>query len=168
VWDLDPASLNPAAKKRAAEMVQANTVPVGEKEKVKEKEKEKESFPPASATGGSVPVEEVPRRDREDMLPFPLPLKFSGGPSASCFTSSSAFCSSIGAYDQGRPYGPNTRHIGSPPDNRWYLPCPFIRLVDHNTDFSVAPRSALKSVSFCPYNPNVLMSSGYESAIKVQ
>ena len=53
-------------------------------------------------------------------------------------------------------------------DYKFNLPYPSAWLADHNTDFSIAPRSALKSVSFCPYNPHLLMSSGYESAIKVR
>lgn len=52
-------------------------------------------------------------------------------------------------------------------DRKFTLPHPSTWLADHNTDFSLAPRSALKSVSFCPYNPHLLMTSGYESAIKV-
>ena len=158
VWDLDPATLNPTAQKRAAEMAQAKVVSL----------RETNNNPTASAARETDHVEEVPRSDKEEWLPFPLPLKFSGGTSAT--SSSSGFRSSSSSatpYSQGPQNGPNARHRGAPPDNRWYLPCPFLRLVDHNTDFSVAPRSALKSVSFCPYNPNVLMSSGYESAIKV-
>ena len=53
-------------------------------------------------------------------------------------------------------------------DYKFKLPKPSAWLADHNTDFSLAPRSALKSVSFCPYNPHLLMTSGYESAIKVR
>ena len=52
-------------------------------------------------------------------------------------------------------------------DRKFALPHPSTWLADHNTDFSIAPRSALKSVSYCPYNPHLLMTSGYESAIKV-
>lgn len=53
-------------------------------------------------------------------------------------------------------------------DRKFTIPHPSTWLADHNTDFSIAPRSALKSVSFCPYNPHLLMTSGYESAIKVR
>ena len=48
-----------------------------------------------------------------------------------------------------------------------YVPPPYLRLLEYNTDFGIAPRSAITSASFCPYNPDLLMSSGYESAIKV-
>ena len=48
-----------------------------------------------------------------------------------------------------------------------YLPCPFIRLVDHHVDSSTAPRSSVRSASFCPYNPNLIMTAGYDSAVKV-
>lgn len=163
VWDLDPATLSPTALKRAAELAQAKIVSRRDGE-----------FPPAvSAACDIVPVpvpvppEESTRKEKADWLPFPLPLKFSGGTSASSSSFSSS-SSSATALSKMHRNNLNTCSTGYPPDNRWYLPPPFLRLIDHNTDFSVAPRSALKSISFCPYNPSVLMSSGYESAIKVE
>lgn len=76
--------------------------------------------------------------------------------------------------DTGPRSGISTHYITSPTawepckNRKFALPHPSTWLADHNTDFSLAPRSALKSVSFCPYNPHLLMTSGYESAIKVR
>ena len=71
--------------------------------------------------------------------------------------------------DMGPRSGIKTDYVAWEPckNNKFNLPHPSAWLADHNTDFSLAPRSALKSVSFCPYNPHLLMTSGYESAIKV-
>jgi WD40 repeat protein len=133
----------------------------------------------SGANNGNKSTEMVINDDDDDEMPLPLPLGVSLSddlplplplsPLSSKNQSNKSLNKNTSSTQSTNTNlnAPPAPTVKPTPSFLYPVPHPRTRFIDHHTDFTKAPRAAIKTVSYCPYNPSLLMTGGYDTYIKI-